>query len=143
MKRGFSTVLAVLLLCVCCTGCTAGDRARFSAKIINGNLNDITSLAETVLKTGEVPEDAFFEGVETISYTAPNWVDFCTGARDGSPDPAYCGFYYTPEDRPMGYQGKDMELTAKNSGWGWQDPNGGEYYTQRIRSRWFYYEMYF
>lgn len=144
MKRAIALVLAVLLLCFCAAGCTPTGRAHSAARIINKNITDITALAEKILETGKVPEDAFIMGVEDITYCAPDWVNFRTGARGMGSETAYCGFYYSPEDKPIGFQGTDMELTAEGSGWAWQESDGdNEYYTERIQFGWYYYEMYF
>lgn len=144
MKRIKGLLAAVLLLCFCGAGCTPMGRAHSAARIINQDLQGITSLAEKILETGSVPEDAYYAGVERIGYVAPDWVEFRTGSRGLVPSAAYCGFYYSPEDQPMGYQGADMELTEDGSGWAWEEAGGdNSYYTERIQFGWFYYEMYF
>lgn len=143
MKRAVSLVLALLLLCFCAVGCTPTGRAHSASRIINKDLTDITALAEKILETGEVPEDTLYAGVEEVIYIAPDWVGFVTGSLEESDETAYCGFYYTRSDQPMGYQGQKMDLTAKGSGWTFQEPDGGEYYTERIQFGWYYYEIHF
>ncbi len=149
MKRKLSLLLAALLVCFCASGCTAWGRKNISSRIVNRDLEGITALAEQILETGEVPEDTFIEGVERISFVEPDWVEFCTGIRGSVPETAYCGFYYSKEDRPMSFQGADMELVEDGSGWSWEgepDGQGGgdnRYYTERIQYGWFCYEMYF
>lgn len=144
MKRAVSLLLALLLLCLCAAGCTPKGRAHSASRIINKDITDITALAEKILETGEVPEDALYTGVEDVVYTAPDWVGFVTGSLKESDQTAYCGFYFSRDDRPMGYQGQEMELTAKSSGWTYQEPDGSsEYYTERIQFSWYYYEIHF
>lgn len=149
MKRAVCLLLALMLLCFCASGCTVWERKNFASRIINGDIDSITTLAEKILYEGAVPEDAFIEGVERIGYVEPDWVGFYTGIRGSVPETAYCGFYYSRDDKPMGFQGTDMELTKDGSGWSWEgkpDGQGGgdnSYYTERIQFSWFYYEAYF
>lgn len=149
MKRKLSLLLAALFLCLCAWGCTPTGRRSSALKIINKDLEGITALAEQILDTGEVPEDLFIEGVERVTFVEPDWVEFCTGIRGSVPETAYCGFYYSKEDRPMSFQGADMELVEDGSGWSWEGEKDGQgggdnsYYTERILYGWFYYEMYF
>lgn len=148
MKRVLSLLLAILF-CLSAAGCTVLGRKISASGIINKDLTGITALAEKVLQDGEVPEDAFFQGVESIDYCAPDWVGFTTGGRGIGPETAYCGFYYSKEDKPLGFQGTDMELLEDGAGWSWQGEKDGQgggdnhYYTERIQFAWYYYEMYF
>ncbi len=147
MKRFLSLVLA-LALCLCAAGCSPRGRKNSATRIINSDLNAVTDLADGVLSTGKVPEDAFIKGVESIDYAAPDWVAFITGSREEDGGSAVCGFYYSPEDKPMGYRGEDMELAADGSGYSWQGSQGGleaekdSYYTERCQAKWFYFEVY-
>ncbi len=153
MKRLTACVLALLALCFALTGCSERGRKNAASRIINQNIVEITRTANEVLETGEVPEGADFSGVERISYAAPDWVGFQTGGREQSGDDAgeaYCGFYYSPDDEPLGFQGEDMDLvpdTGTDGVWTWQGEDnsgsgGGSYYTARIQQCWFYYEIY-
>lgn len=148
MKR-LAVFLLAAAVCLCAAGCSPRGRKNSATKIINSDLPAITAVAEKVLETGEIPEDASFPGVESIEYSAPGWVGFLTGSRDDGSSSACCGFYYAPSDQPMGYQGADMALTADGSGFSWQEKEGAQeeegshYYTERCQYGWFYFEMYF
>ena len=52
----------------------------------------------------------------------------------------YRGFYYSPEDRPVGFQGANVELVATEGGWSWQDEGNNRGFTRKILPGWYYYE---
>lgn len=64
-------------------------------------------------------------------------IEFFCGGK-GMDD--YYGFYYVEDDTPIGWEGEKYKLIQ--SGAGWRD-EWDEYYTERIRENWFYYEMHF
>lgn len=65
----------------------------------------------------------------------------------------YYGYYYTEDNLPIGYAGKDVSLTKSGNGWTWKEPVNSDninteritdnniYYTERITDNWFYYKM--
>lgn len=148
MKRKLSLLLAAVLVCLSASGCSAAGRLNGASRIVNEDLEGITALAERILQEEKVPEDASLAGVEKIEYRAPGWVGFTTGSRGEGNSAAVCGFYYSRDDQPLGYQGEEMELSASGAGWAWQGgaESGGDgenrYYTERFQFYWYYYEMY-
>ncbi|HIY03666.1 MAG TPA: hypothetical protein H9733_01710 [Candidatus Anaerotignum merdipullorum] len=54
----------------------------------------------------------------------------------------YYGFYYSPQNIPMGYQEQNVKLLENETGWQWSDPNGdNQYYTEKIADNWYWFEM--
>lgn len=57
---------------------------------------------------------------------------------------SYNGFYYSPDDVPMGFQGALLDLTETSSGWSWQEENGDNHQTiEKICDHWYWYEAHF
>lgn len=55
----------------------------------------------------------------------------------------YFGFYYTEDNKPIGWKGQDVSFNQYKDRWIWKDPEDSEriYFTERIVDNWFYYEM--
>lgn len=148
MKTRVAALLAAISIVIGLAGCTVTGRRTGAQKFLNKDIVAIADCAREILETGEVPKDVHFDGVEKI-YTMPDtgWVAFVTGSRDLRGEFVQVGFYYSPDDEPMGFLGQDMELT--------QDPvktdtyTGGEnmddgmessYLTEHMQVGWYYYE---
>ena len=72
-------------------------------------------------------------------------VEFYCGGAGLVPSSSYYGFYYSPMDVPIAVDITETEnLTSKDDGWGWKEPNGDNiYYTERIMECWYYYESHY
>lgn len=49
------------------------------------------------------------------------------------------GFYYTEDNRPIGWDGEDVDFKENGNQWVYEDDQG-KYITERIIDHWFYYE---
>ena len=62
-----------------------------------------------------------------------------------APSGCYTGFYYSPKDIPVRFQGTGTVMEAYKNGWAWVyhetgDNNG---YTEKICDNWYWFEFYF
>ena len=56
----------------------------------------------------------------------------------------YKGFYYSPENQPLGFQGTDMDFIEDGQGWRWKEEDGDNWdYTEKIMDKWYFFEMHF
>lgn len=71
-------------------------------------------------------------------------VEFEVEGRGFGSSTTYTGFYYTPEDVPVGFQGESIPLTESAPGWTWQEENGDNRQTvEKICDHWYWYEAHF
>lgn len=71
-------------------------------------------------------------------------VAFYMGGFGLAPSSVYYGFYYSPEDIPVGTgEGQLVKAERDNAGWSWQGygDNGGE--IRKIKPHWYYYKCWF
>ena len=145
MQKKLLFFTAALLLVLCCSACSQPRCSKeAAARILERNGERLAALAQRIMETGTVPEEPAIPGVERVSYLPPGWVEFCTATRGPLPGSSYCGFYYSPGNDPLGYQGTKMELATKGPGWTWEEPGGdNRYYTEALQDQWFYYSISF
>lgn len=57
----------------------------------------------------------------------------------------YCGFYYTPDDKPASsFMDVSYQLADDgHGGWNWMSQDDNEGMTKKIRDNWYYYEAWF
>lgn len=138
---GLLCLLAALLVCIAAARRDGSDTARF----VRQNQAELTALAEEVLAAGFGGDEVFYPGVICINYavymeSGTFWrpfVEFHTDHLSG-----YSGFYYSPTDIPVTYQGADVTLQKTNTGWAWEHP-GGYGTTEKITDCWYTFEAYF
>jgi hypothetical protein len=85
------------------------------------------------------------KGIKNITpYTKENnelYIDFYCYGFGIVPSSIYYGFYYSSNDKPMGFQAAPVKLDVDGNGWQWQETNGDNYYyTEKITSHWYYYK---
>lgn len=71
-------------------------------------------------------------------------VEFVTSRFGIVPSGTYKGFYYTPADRPAGFQGTELDFTPSGNGWYWEEDGGdNRAYTEKISECWYWFEFRF
>lgn len=132
---------AALLLCLF-AGCSVRGRRVNAQKLLDSDFMNFHNFAAQTLYTGTLDESVYFPGVEGYDFVPPDWLGFQTGIREDEENLGICcGFYYSPDDAPLGYKGEAMELSPFGDGYRFLMPDGRmEYYTERIKPNWFFYE---
>lgn len=83
-----------------------------------------------------------YDGWDVTYYQNTGVVEFLASARGLGSASQYSGFYYSPQNVPVGFQGAELELVAGDSGWQWSESGGdNHYYTERIADNWYWFEM--
>lgn len=148
MKRFFKKPLCQLLLIVCLAALAVGLLVRPSTKAstfrtVRKNQAELEALAEAVMEAGEAQGYAF-RGYR-IEYEESNrMVQFTTSGSGLGASTSYRGFYYSPADIPLGFQGTDVPFVPSGDGWHWQEPDGDNWeYTEKIMDHWYWFEMHF
>ena len=149
-RKGAALLAAVILLGLALTGCTQAGRRTAAMKFLNKDIVAIANCARETLETREVPEGAAFDGVEDIHYHwMPDhpWVAFVTGSRDEPGNEVEVGFYYSPDNEPIGWYGciprEELvpdALTGEKYTWKAKGYDAS-YYTEYMQVGWYYYEM--
>ena len=85
-----------------------------------------------------------YDGWDVTYYPHSGMIEFQTSAFGLVPSSTYSGFYYSPEDVPMGFQSAQVDFAEHGDGWLWEEPEGdNRQYTQRITEHWYWYDVRF
>lgn len=88
-------------------------------------------------------EDSY-DGWKVSYYPHSGKIEFETSAFGLAPSSTYSGFYYSPEDVPMGFQSAQVDFAEHGGGWLWEEPEGdNRQYTEKIADYWYWYEAKF
>ncbi len=102
----------------------------------------LTAMANAIIESGEEsPEHAWY--VPDIYYRESiRMVEFKTSYWGIAPSGVTKGFYYSPQNIPLGHHyGDDVSFVPYENGWLWEEEDGNNtIYTERIVDNWFWFE---
>lgn len=79
-----------------------------------------------------------------VSSWGNDMLEFTVGGSGFGSSTSYYGFYYSPIDVPLGFQGTDVDFVEDKDGWRWEEENGDNWnYTEKITDKWYWFEMHF
>ena len=120
-------------------------------KFVLRHEEELTELAELYLESDETQKQKLLEkerrdvhGAVLTGLFPETVAAFYMGGFGLVPSSVYYGFYYSPEDIPVGTgEGQLVKAEGDNAGWSWQGygDNGGE--IRKIKPHWYYYKCWF
>ena len=121
-------------------------------KFVLRNEEELTEFTKNYLAVEQRERRHMFEewkeengySVQLTGLFPENVVAFYMGGFGLAPSSVYYGFYYSPEDIPVGTgEGQLVKAEGDNAGWSWQGygDNGGE--IRKIKPHWYYYKCWF
>ena len=118
-----------------------------SKKQIFSLVNKNYELLNECIDSGDFSDVQKLRGVKEVTGGNDVLDVYCGGSGFGSAT-SYCGFYYSPSDKPLvvwcGRVSDDNGFSTKGKGYSIEYPNDDNwYYTERIRENFFYYESHF
>lgn len=144
-KRTKIIILLIFIAAVALTPVILQNSIKPSIKrTVNSHTDTLAALADDIAENGSVG-DCSFKGAEQISYwPETGMVEFVYYSFGLGSSMSYYGFYYSPQDMPLGFQGTWAEFTTDGEGWRWEEENGDNWeYTERISDGWFFFEIHF
>lgn len=112
------------------------------AYYVKNNQNKLESFVENVIETNDLSTKTTYNGWDVFYRKEANMVEFITFAFGIAPSSTYKGFYYSPNDTPLGFQGVNLTFTKNDTGWVYNDGNNIEY-TEKVMDHWYWFEMNF
>ena len=107
-----------------------------AVRYVQGHQAELTAYVETLLAT----DPAQLEDYHGYS----GMVEFQTSVFGLAPSSTYSGFYYSPEDVPLGFQSAQVDFVESGGCWLWEEPEGdNRQYTEKIADHWYWYEASF
>lgn len=147
-------VAALVVLAVVLAGAWAVLRPSKTAAVryVQGHQAELTAYVETLLATDPAQLEDYhgysagdtYDGWDVTYYPHSGMIEFRTSAFGLVPSSTYSGFYYSPEDVPMGFQSAQVDFAEHGDGWLWEEPEGdNRQYTEQIREHWYWYDVRF
>ncbi len=142
-----SVTLVVLLALVIFTTFISSDPKSEINDYVIENRTDLNNYVTRLLSEKIDDHHGEFDGMKVDLWKNRNVVEFskdrwCFGIVPAS---TYRGFYYSPENVPLGFQGAALEFKSVENGWESEPYPGSSIheYTERITDNWFFYEVKF
>lgn len=142
-----SVTLVVLLTLVIVTTFISPDPKSEINDYVIENRTDLNDYVTLLLSEKSNDHHGEFDGMKVDLWKKLNMVEFskdrwCFGIAPAS---TYRGFYYSPENVPLGFQGAALEFKSVENGWESEPYPGSSIheYTERTTDNWFFYEVKF
>ena len=140
--------LALLLCVAAAAGCLyAAALHKHSTKegVINYVQANQAALEPFVFDLLEDPVgETRYNGWQVNCYQDAGMVEFITKGTGIGSSTAYEGFYYSEDDRPIGFQGTELDFVRDGTGWSWREENGDNHeQIEKITAHWYWFRMSF
>lgn len=111
---------------------------------IRYNGGDLEQLAQRVISAGEVSPDMKYRHYSISYWEEGKMVEFTVSGWGIGSQTSYSGFYYSPEDKLLGFQWVPVTFQPDGDGWRWEEPDGDNWeYVEKIKDNWYWFEMHF
>ena len=146
MKKLKAVLAAVCVLCILViVYAVVFQKRNAKADIIEyvqTNQEALEQLAAGLM--ADPPEGTAYNGWQVAYYPAAGMIEFITKGTGIGSATAYEGFYYSEDDRPIGFQGTEVDFVWDDTGWSWEETDGDNHErTERITARWYWFQMNF
>lgn len=111
-------------------------------RYVNHNQEKLGEFVEKIIETSSSNTYTTYHGWEVSYWKDANMVEFITFAFGIAPSSIYKGFYYSPNDTPLGFQGVNVNFEKNGAGWVYDDGNNIEH-TEKIMDHWYWFKMKF
>lgn len=113
-------------------------------KYVQNNRAELESFAVELVSTSKEDTSTTYKRWDVFYWHNTNHVEFITHKKGLTSNSAILGFYYSPDNQPMAFQGYQVKFDNYEYGWKWTDPESDNWgYTERITQNWFWFEAQF
>jgi hypothetical protein len=111
---------------------------------IHKHNTELEQFAESIIRSNDYNTTGTYNEWEVFYWSESNKVEFLVSSRGIVPASIYEGFYYSPDDKPIGFQGEIVEFIVDGTGWKWEERSGDNFqYTEKIIDKWYWFKMSF
>ena len=111
---------------------------------VEQNYEELTQYAENMIETANAGESVIYKNFEVTYWENEDMVEFLAKKKGIGSSTNYVGFYYSPNDNPLGFQGNQVNFIPSESGWMWKESDGDNWaYTEKILECWYWFEIHF
>ena len=145
MKRKYAVLLLALAIIAGIAYMLSFQSRDAKAEIFGYVQENQTALKEfaAALIKGQM-QDTAFDGRQADYYEDAEMIEFVVRASGMGSSTAYEGFYYSAQDRPIGFQGTELDFQPDGAGWKWEESGGDNMeLTEQILPHWYWFRMSF
>lgn len=147
-KEKFMKQYKWLCLIICCTGILFlfFQYEINTSSFVKKNYKELNEFVNKIKLDNSTKDQqkSFYKGWNVTYWKENGMVEFKKGVFGIGSSTTYKGFYYSPTDEPLGFQGTNIKFEKKGKGWKWKEKKGDNWeYTERIMSNWFKFEIHF
>lgn len=144
--------IVVAAICILCAIAAAGFlyTTAFQKRVEKADIIEYVQTNQEALEqfaTGLMADssgDTAYNGWQVSCYPAVGMVEFITKGTGVGSSTAYEGFYYSEDDRPIGFQGTEAGFVPDDTGWSWEEEKGdNRERTEKITAHWYWFQMNF
>ena len=114
---------------------------------VQNNQTELCQLAQDIIegkiKTPYQQGDYSVQYFKSPSAASEPIVEFNGHSYGIVPSGYYTGFYYSPKDIPVRYNGSGTAMEPFKNGWAYQEAGDNHGYTEKICDNWYWFEFYF
>lgn len=138
--KHFTTFLCLILIF-----CVIFSMSKPSVSdIIENNQEELDSFSKDLIANNTINVKTKLHGWDVSYWSDSKKVEYMIKSIPIIPSSTYEGFYYSPEDKPMGFQGVEVTFTEDGDGWRWDEEDGDNWqYTERIKENWYSFKAHF
>lgn len=120
------------------------NKAPSITHFVENNYEELTQYAENMIRTANAGESVTYKNFEVTYWENDDMVEFLAKKKGIGSSTNYVGFYYSPNDKPLGFQGIQVNFIPSESGWMWKESDGDNWeYTEKILECWYWFEFHF
>lgn len=143
IKRMTVIGIVFILLVIAVASFVSGKSASIR-RFVKSNSVELTQYAQNMIKTGSNGECETYGDYEVTYWADTDMVEFVLRKHGMGSASVYEGFYYSPNDTPLGFQGNQVDFITSDSGWTWEESNGDNWeYTEKILEHWYWFKFHF
>lgn len=136
LKIVFAVAMIVLLISVFFL-----NSKGFIFLLVKQDKDHLTDIARDIIESGEEYPDNSYYFCDIYYNDSINMVEFTTSYWGLVPSGVRKGFYYSPQNIPLGYNYGEISFNQYEEGWLWEEENGDNtIYTEKIVDYWFWFE---
>lgn len=111
---------------------------------VKANRSDLESFSADIIKNNPSDTRTAYHGWDVCYWKDARMVEFQATAFGIGSSTCYCGFYYSPDDSLLGFQGTDVDFIKDGDNWKWEEKQGdNKEYLKKIAKNWYWYKIYF
>ena len=144
-KKKWTLLILCVIMCVFFIKSLWGNVPRVGIiQYVKENNNELESFSADIIKNNQSDLKTTYHGWDVCYWKDACMMEFQVTSWGLGSSACYTGFYYTPNDSLLGFQGTKAGFVKDGNSWKWEEQYGdNKEYLKKITDHWYWYKMYF